>query len=575
MVAVHQQEHEEDVQTLLLVEDNPGDAALVRSYLKGDQTRWIIDHVDRLDLALELLSERVYPLVVADLGLPDADGLEAVEAIRRIAPNTPLVVMSGQDDRMVAVEALGRGAQDFLVKDEADRNALKRAITYAVARKRNELWLSDRAMKDALTGLANRAAFESRLAQDMARSRRTSDRVALINIDLDLFKPINDQHGHAAGDHVLCVVARRLEDVVREYDLVARLGGDEFVVLISGPFDERLPSTLADRVIRSLAEPIPLESGVEVRVSASCGVALFPDASESTTDLCQAADRAMYEAKRSGRNRVVEFSTDMRPKTPSIPSLDSAVNEVVDRGHLVSYFQPQIVLATGAVRGFEALIRWPPSDRLANVDVGQFIRTLERTGMIVPAGEQMLDSACGALAAWRTVRPDITVAVNVSSRELESKRFPDAVEKALAKASVPPSSLEIEVPAAVLDLEAPTIAASLTSLSEIGVRIVVDHFGSDISSVAGLARHSVSTIKLDRRFTAAREPQQVMVLGAMHAMAEHLGLDVVAFGIETPDEAERAACQGCRIAQGFLFAGAVPQSAATTMLEAAPWRPAA
>ncbi len=570
MVAVHQQDYGEDVQTLLLVEDNPGDAALVRSYLKGDRTQWIIDHVERLDLALALLAERVYPLVVADLGLPDAEGMEAVEAIRRIAPNTPIVVMSGQGDRRVAVEALSRGAQDFLVKDEADRNALRRAITYAVARKRNELWSSDHAMKDALTQIANRTAFESRLAQEMARCRRSNDRVALINIDLDLFKPINDEHGHAAGDHVLCVVARRLEEVVRKYDLVARVGGDEFAVLITGPFDEQLPSTLADRIIRALAEPILLESGMEVRVSASCGVAVFPGVSESTNDLCAAADQAMYQAKRSGRNRVVEFSSKVRPKPPP---LDRAVNDVVDRGHLISYFQPQIVLATGAVRGFEALIRWPPSDRLANVDVSEFIRTLERTGMIVPAGEQMLESACSALAAWRTVRPDITVAVNVSSRELESNRFPDAVEKALATASVPPSSLEIEVPAAVLDLEASTISASIASLRDIGVRVVVDHFGSDVSSVAGLARHSVSTIKLDRRFTAARQPQQVMVLGAMHAMAEHLGLDVIAFGIETADEAERAACQGCKIAQGFLFAGAVPQAAATDMLEAAPWRP--
>ncbi len=559
------------VQRLLLVEDNPGDAALVRAYLRARPVQWDVAHVECLDEALQHLSLETFRLVVADLGLPDADGLDAVEAIRRIAPATPLIVMSGQQDRQVAVEALHRGAQDFLVKGEADRNALERAITYAVARKENELLLSDRAMKDPLTGLANRAAFDARLAQDIARARRCGERVSVINADLDRFKPINDDHGHAAGDHVLRVVAERLLEGTREYDLVARLGGDEFAILISGPFDHRLPYTLAERLVRSVTMPIELEDGTEVSVSASCGIATFPESTESTTDLVIAADKAMYEAKRSGRNCVVEFAERDRSAQRSARSLESLVQDVVAREQLTTHFQPQVEIASGRVSGFEALLRWPPDPSLEGVHVRDFIRLLEHTGAIVPAGQQVLRTACRALAEWRARHEGLRVAVNVSSRELEWNRYAAFVEASLVEAGVPPSALEIEVPAVTLDLEAPEIDASLGALCEMGVRVVVDHFGSDVSSIAGLARHRVAGIKLGRRYTSQTSPGQVMLIGALHAMADHLGLDVIAFGIETEAEAKRVALQGCKLAQGYLYAGPVDPLAAEHMLDASPW----
>jgi diguanylate cyclase (GGDEF)-like protein len=295
-----------DVVRVLLVEDNPGDRRLVAEMLRDAGDAAVMTSCGRISEAQDPVSRGLADLVLLDLSLPDADGLDGLRQLRATAPEVPVVVLSGLTDERIALEAVQAGAQDYLMKGEVDSASLRRAVRYAVERQRAERRLARLALVDALTGLPNRVLFADRLEQALSRAERCGDagnEVVLMFLDLDGFKQVNDELGHAAGDEVLVEVARRLREQLRGVDTVARLGGDEFVVLCEGVADEQAALALADRLCRALEEPCAVTGG-PAEVSAAIGVAVARVGQEDGGSLLRRADAAMYAAKRDGAGRA-------------------------------------------------------------------------------------------------------------------------------------------------------------------------------------------------------------------------------------------------------------------------------
>jgi diguanylate cyclase (GGDEF)-like protein len=295
---------------ILLVEDNPGDAHLVKGHLKKLQGAHV-RHVTRLRDAIALLHEQPFDTIVTDLSLPDARGLDAVLRLQEAAPNATVVALTALDDEALSLQVVECGAQDYLVKERVDAQTLARCLRHARERKRCAQRLTELARKDSLTGLANRSGFHERINLAAARARRMDRRFAVMFLDLDCFKEINDTHGHDVGDTVLQVIGTRLAGVVREYDAVARLGGDEFAVLLDDLGDTSEIQALAERIAGVFAEPIVVGQN-SYDTTASMGIAAFPDAGDTAAELLRCADQAMYVAKRRGRNRFHVYVTDGR-----------------------------------------------------------------------------------------------------------------------------------------------------------------------------------------------------------------------------------------------------------------------
>jgi two-component system cell cycle response regulator len=295
---------------ILLVEDNLGDAHLVKGHLKKLQGAHVV-HVTRLRDAIALLHEQPFDTIVTDLSLPDARGLDAIIRLQEAAPNATVVALTALDDEALSLQVVECGAQDYLVKERVDAQSLARCLRHARERKRCAQRLTELARKDSLTGLANRSGFYERINLAAARARRMERRFAVMFLDLDCFKEINDQHGHDVGDTVLQVIGTRLAGVVREYDAVARLGGDEFAVLLDDLADTSEVQALAERIAGVFTEPI-LVGNRNYELTASMGIASFPDAGDTAAELLRCADQAMYVAKRRGRNRFHVYVTDGR-----------------------------------------------------------------------------------------------------------------------------------------------------------------------------------------------------------------------------------------------------------------------
>ncbi len=454
--------------------------------------------------------------------------------------------------------------------DVTDRKALEQELTW-------------QAHHDALTGLANRARFHERIAGALARARDrdgTPARAdaggsapALLLIDLDDFKTVNDSLGHGAGDRLLRIVAERLLDATRGTDTVARLGGDEFGVLLGAVRELSEAALVADRVVAALTAPYVLD-GREVRVGASVGIAVAQRGDDPDV-LLRNADLALYRAKALGKSRHETFAPAMYAAAVERLELEAELQRAIARRELVLHYQPIIELATGAVAGVEALVRWIHPER-GVVPPAAFIPIAEATGLIVPLGRLVLDAACRAAAEWRALGAHATtVAVNVSGRQLQHATFVEDVAAVLHASGLAPQRLVLEVTESVLLADLETALGRLEALRALGVQLALDDFGTGYSSLAYLQRLPVDVLKIDRTFTAdlTAGGRRSAVARAVGMFAGALGLRTVAEGIETPEQHAELAALGCGFGQGYLYAPPLAPAALEEFLRAR--RPAA
>jgi diguanylate cyclase (GGDEF)-like protein len=433
-------------------------------------------------------------------------------------------------------------------------------------RKSAELELAHRALHDGLTGLPNRTLFLDRLGQALRHSRRREHGLAVLFLDLDRFKVVNDSLGHNAGDRLLVDVAMRLSSALRPSDTLARFGGDELVLLcedIAGEADAR---TIADRLLQTFAEPFAVQDG-EAFLQASIGIALSRDGFETPEDLIRDADAAMYRAKDAGSG-VELFDEAMRQDVRDRLALEAALRRGVDRGELRLHCQPLVSLAEGRIEGFESLVRWQHPER-GLVPPGSFIPLAEETGLIVPVGLWVLREACATLRRVidETGMTWLQATVNVSPRQLRQPDFVAQVATALEDHALQPSSLVVEITeSAIMEAGA---AAILRSLKELGVRLAMDDFGTGYSSLSHLRRFPLDVIKVDRSFIAGLgDGQGSSIAGAIVSLAQALGLRTVAEGIEDDEQHRAVVALGCDLGQGFLFARPMPADDLTRLLAA-------
>ncbi|HXW38276.1 MAG TPA: EAL domain-containing protein, partial [Acidimicrobiales bacterium] len=418
--------------------------------------------------------------------------------------------------------------------------------------------LSHQALHDALTGLPNRVLFLERLAQSVEAAARRSIHSAVLFIDIDRFKSVNDIAGHAAGDQLLIGVARRLREVLRPADTVARLGGDEFVVLCENLYDvQKEAVAIAERICETVAEPFSA-AGNELFTSASIGLA-FVRPGDDPHVLVARADSAMYMAKQRGRSRWEIYHPDFDERTTRRAELINGLHRAVQHDELVLHYQPVKDLSSGAVVAMEALVRWQ-HPTLGIVAPTEFIPLAEETGLILEIGRWVLQEACTQCAAWRAEGFDnVDIAVNVSGRQLEDPEFPSDVERVLSMTGLPASALSMEVTESVIVTEGSVGHEVLEDLQLIGVRLAIDDFGIGYSSLSYLAKLPVHSLKVDRTFIAGLgTAHDASIVSAMVELAHKLGLEVVAEGVETEVELQQLRDAHCDEAQGFLLGRPAP-----------------
>ncbi len=433
---------------------------------------------------------------------------------------------------------------------------LEGALFDITARKGLEQRLAHDASHDPLTGLPNRTQLLEALERALARAAQTPRTVATLFIDLDRFKLVNDALGHAAGDDLLVAFARRLQGVLRDSDLASRTGGDEFVVVCSDIDSPVEAEHVAHRIARTLGAPFTLH-GREVFVTASIGIAVA-DASATAAGLLRDADSAAYRAKERGRNRYEVFDEALRAATAAALETESALHRAVEDDQLELHFQPVVHLHTGAVIGFEALLRWRHPERgLLRPD--QFLPAAEASGLIVPIGSRVVELACSVLGGL-AADPPLTVAVNLSPRELAQGDLIARLDAAMAAHGVDPARLCLEITESALLEDADAAMATLLALKQAGVRLAIDDFGTGYSSLSYLRRLPVDIVKIDRSFVAelgAQSANDTVVRGII-SLARELDLEVVAEGIEHPAQAAALARLGCSLGQGHLYGAARP-----------------
>ena len=428
-------------------------------------------------------------------------------------------------------------------------------------RRLTEQRLRHDALHDRLTGLANRALLYSLLERSMARFRRQPEySYAVLFLDLDNFKDVNDAYGHIVGDRLLLEVAARLQQVVRRTDTVARLGGDEFAVLLDKPCDATQVMRVIARITREMRRPVRLP-GHEVEVTLSIGAALADPAYTSVEEPLRDADTAMYRAKQAGKNGAQLFDQSMHEAVVRRLNTERELREAISGGRLTLHYQPVVCLEDGVCVGFEALVRWPHPSR-GLLPPAEFIGVAEACGLIGPLGAWVLEEGARQLRAWHAdpALAHLSLAVNVSGKQLLPGAQPE--ERLLAFAF--PPGLELEVTESTL-IDTPEAGAHLRALAQRGVPLSLDDFGTGYASLAAVQRHPIGTLKLDRSFVAPLPSgtRQRAIVASVLTLAQHLDLRVIAEGLETPEQVEAVEELGCRYGQGYFFCRPVPAPEAT------------
>lgn len=545
---------------LLLVEDNPDDVQLFEVLLR--QAGWrnfVMVVASRVDEALEYLAQDRFDALVLDLSLPDAHGLSAVERLQQIIPDMPVVVWSGLRDEALALQIIQSGAQDYMVKGQGDGATVARAVRYAIERKRMQSYLAHLARYDQLTSLPNRSLFRDRLSQAVRRAERSGKMLAVLYLDLDRFKEINDSLGHTAGDELLKVVAKRLEGCVRQVDTVARLGGDEFTVILEGLTLGEHCAPIAQKIINRVVMAVMVQD-TEVRCSTSVGIAIFPRDGADADTLIRNADVAMYQAKNNGRSTFQFYESRMNARAYDRLTMQNALRQALERDELMLHYQPVRSIADDMVTGVEALLRWRHPER-GLILPAEFIGLMEESGLMVPAGEWILRSACSQYQAWRNAgAPPFRLNVNLSARQLWHKDFTGMVERVLADTGVAGRMLTLELTESTLMDNTATTQNALQALHDMGVSVSVDDFGTGYSSLAYLKRFKIDRLKIDRSFVCdvTTDADSAAIVTAIISLAHNLRINVTAEGVETPEQLAFLKANGCDDAQGFLFSEVLP-----------------
>jgi len=423
------------------------------------------------------------------------------------------------------------------------------------------------AFYDKLTELPNRILLQDRLRRAILRSKRNGQRGAVLFLDLDRFKNINDSMGHEAGDCVLREVAKRLLSCLRDADTVARLGGDEFVILLEGFDHPDNIHSVTHRLLFALAQDIP-HRGFSLSVTGSIGISFFPEDGETVEELLKASDTAMYHGKSKGRNTYQFYRPEMNTEKQHFLLLENALRKSVKNHEFLLHFQPQFDLRSQQILGFEALVRWRHPE-MGLIPPDEFIPLAEETGLILLLGDWVLETACSQARAWMDRYPPfLRMAVNLSSRQFWQSDLVDSIARGLAHAGLPPERLELEITESMVMRDVDLAISKMRELTAMGIRLSIDDFGTGYSSLAALKRFPIHTLKIDKSFVkeVTTNANDAAISSSIIALAHTMGLTVIAEGIETREQLDFFLERDCELGQGYFFSRPLPAGEAETLL---------
>jgi diguanylate cyclase (GGDEF)-like protein len=553
---------------ILIAEDDP----VSRRVLQVTLQKWGYD-VDVTSNGKDALDHLLSPdpprLAILDWMMPGMDGIEICEKVRSSVkePYIYILLLTAKGRKQDIIEGMNAGADDYITKP-FDANELKVCLNAGnrILNLQAELLVAQetlrrQATRDPLTKLPNRLLFGDRLAHSLSVAGRRGEMVAVVFLDLDHFKSVNDTLGHSTGDALLNSVAKRLTCSLRDVDTIARMGGDEFTILVTGLTAPQQAEVVAERILQVFSKPFDVD-GQEIFATPSIGVSLYPSDGTDAETLVKNADMAMYRAKESGRNNYHIYAQDSRYATAERITLGSRLHRAVEQKEFILHYQPRLDIKTGRMLGMEALVRWQNPD-IGMVLPAEFIPFAEDIGLIVPIGELVLHEACTQNKAWQDAGLlPMQVAVNVSARQFHQGDILNTVRKALDETGLVPSCLELELTESTLMKDAESTVGILNELKSMGVGLSIDDFGTGYSSLSYLKRFPIDAVKIDQSFVRdiTASPDDAAIAGAVIAMAHSMKLNVVAEGVETLEQLEFLRAIGCDEVQGYFVSQPVAAS---------------
>ncbi|MEL7034126.1 MAG: EAL domain-containing protein [Cyanobacteria bacterium J06592_8] len=564
------EEEESKVAKILVVDDEVELQRLIkqrfRKNIRAKEFDFVFVH-NGVEALNKLKQECKIDVVLTDINMPEMDGLTLLGELSDIDDNIKAVVVSAYSDLTNIRTAMNRGAFDFLTKPIDFRDleiTIKKTLKFVQKiRERQEQLektqakLEYDAVHDTLTGLPNRACLLNLLQRSIAQTQRYPDYLyAVLFIDLDRFKVINDSLGHSAGDIVLQEVAKRLTDCIRASDTLARFGGDEFVILLEELTDVHDVLRVTQRIQKQLAKPLEL-NGYEAHLGASIGIALSTLQYQQPEDVLRDADAAMYRAKAQGKNQYIIFDPTIQASVMERLNLENDLRRAISRGDFSLYYQPIIEVNTGRLSSFEALIRWfTPTGTISPM---KFIPIAEETGLISPLGWWVFQEACYQLQHWRKKFPQqqsLMLNINFSAIQLKQTDLVDNIKSILDAIGLPGNSLKFEITESCLLEKNATPIQVIQSLKKLGINICIDDFGTGYSSLSRLHEFPIDTLKIDRAFVKRIEAGSgsLEMVKMIIALAHSLNMDVVAEGVETTAQLEQLKGLECEFVQGYFLA---------------------
>jgi len=545
---------------LLLVEDDHKEALKINNMLKeGLQNQYTLEQRLSVSEALDLVQQETFQAIILDLHLPEGQSFESIPQFIQYCPAAPILILSGVEDEAQAILAVKSGAQDYLIKGQTSSSTLCRAIRYAIERHRATQRITQLAHYDHLTGLANRGLFYERLNCAVARCNRNDMAMALMFLDLDHFKAINDTLGHDCGDSLLKTVATRIKKCIREIDTGVRLGGDEFAVLLEQIVSVEDVSAVAERILQLLAQPI-IVNHHQFQITGSLGVTIYPWDSADPQELLAHADAAMYRAKAQGGNNYQFYTAGMKTAGLDGSTLKVELSRALAKKEFLLHYQPQMNLRTKQIIGMEALLRWHhPYQGL--IGPNQFIPQAEENGMIIPIGEWVLRAASKQAKYWEKQGfPSPHVAVNLSARQIHQGNLPALIQDILKRSHLDPENLKLELTETFLIHETDETLQTLRELKAMGVHLYIDDFGAGYASLRYLKSFPVDGIKLDQSLIQQlpHSTNDAAIVQAIISLGKALGLQVIAEGVETQEQVDFLEEHGCDAMQGYWIAPPLP-----------------